>query len=292
MMKKPLIRPTSGGTHHGERPMRYHYWRTGYGLPLPLPLEFWVSHAGEYHCKANYITDNYDHTVGTVQFFYHIEGGADFRDGLVVKPVAIGDLFIIPKDRAFTYRAKSGMKYHWFAIEGNWPAMFYQQDRVLSLGYDAEVEQKFIELRETLILRQPGYTLQAVSIVFALMARIHDIAQYPSIPDSGYPDPVRNAITLLRENYAEPFSTAQTAEAVGLSPSHLRTLFEKWVGESPQQFHTRYRIDQAKRLLTQQSLTIYEVAHHIGYVDVRYFSRVFKQFTGVSPSQYAKQHLE
>ncbi len=288
-MKKHLVRPTAGGTHNGERPMRYHYWRTGYGTPLPLPLEFWVSLAGEYHCKPKYVTDSYESFVGTLQFFYHIQGQAHFQDKRLIKLIDAGDLIVVSKSTPFTYSAPDGMKYHWFALEGNWPALFYQQNRVLTLAYDAEIEQKFIELRETLILRQPGYALQAVSLVFALMARIHDISGYPAVPDSGYPDSVRNAIMLLHENYAEPYDAAKTATAVGLSPSYLRALFEKWVGESPQQFHTRYRIDQAKRLLTQQSLSISEVAYHVGYNDVRYFSRVFKQRTGVTPTQYAKR---
>jgi len=67
----------------------------------------------------------------------------------------------------------------------------------------------------------------------------------------------------------------------------LRALFEKWVGESPQQFHTRCRIDEARRLLNQDNLSISEIALRVGFHDPRYFSRVFKQVSGMPPSQYA-----
>ena len=89
-----------------------------------------------------------------------------------------------------------------------------------------------------------------------------------------------------------PFNAAQTADTVGLSQSHLRALFEKWVGEPPKRFHTRCRIDQAKRLLNEQRLSVFEVAFHLGFADVHHFSRVFKQITGMAPSHFAGlQHI-
>lgn len=129
-------------------------------------------------------------------------------------------------------------------------------------------------------MRQPGYPLKAVGVIYELMARIEEITRSPATAESTYPEAVRNAIVYLRENYMTPFDAAQTAAAVSLSQSHLRALFEKWIGESPQQFHTRCRIEQAKRLLSEQRLAVAEVALQVGFSDGRYFSRVFKQAYG------------
>jgi two-component system response regulator YesN len=67
----------------------------------------------------------------------------------------------------------------------------------------------------------------------------------------------------------------------------LRALFEKWVGESPKQFHTRTRIEQAVRLLREQELPVSTVALQVGFSDVRHFSRVVKHVTGQRPSEVA-----
>ncbi len=288
MVKQFLSRPITGGTNDGTRPVRYDYWRTGYGSANPVGLDFWVAQAGEYHCKPNYITGDFEHTH-RIQVFYHLMGEAIFKYQKHTVPVSKGDLLIIPPYQSFSYRAHQGMKHHWFALEGNWPRVFGNQSvHVRSLGYNAEVETKLVEIREALILRKPGYPLQAVGLFYELMAWIEEISGASTMPESAYPETVRNAIIFLRENYAAPFSAAETAMAVGLSQSHLRALFEKWLGESPKKFHTRYRIDQAKRLLNEQRLPVFEVAFHVGFTDARHFSRVFKQFTGVPPSQYTE----
>lgn len=291
MVKRLLTRPIAGGTNEGRRPVRYDYWRTGYGSPSPTRLDFWVAQAGEYYCKPGYVTGDFEHAQ-RIQIFYHLAGEATFQHTRRTVPVSRGDLFIIPAGYAFRYRAPGGMKHHWLALEGKWPRVLGSPEvHILALGYDAEVEAKLVEIRETLILRKLGFPLQAVGLFYELMARIEEIFRTAVMPESVYPETVRNAIIFLRENYAVPFSASETAAAVGLSQSHLRALFEKWLGESPKQFHTRYRIEQAKRLLSEQHLAVFEVAFHVGFLDARHFSRVFKQLTGTTPSGYAaRQH--
>jgi len=272
--------------HNATRPMRYDYWRMGYGSPPPPELDFCIIQAGEYHCKPNYATGNFDHTDHT-QVFYQIAGEAALKYSSGRRTVSNGDMLVIPPQRSFLYSSQRGLKYHWFAVAGAWPRVFGAPGiHVLSPGYDSEIEAMLVEMREILILRKPGYPLRSVGVFYELMARVEEISGSSTTPESTYPESVRNAIIFLRENYAIPFNAAHTAAAVGLSQSHLRALFEKWLGESPKQFHTRCRINQARRLLSEQRLPVFEVAYHVGFTDAHHFSRVFKKMTGVAPSHY------
>ena len=289
MVKSFPPHPMSGGTANGARPIRYNYWRTGYGSSLFPHLDFYVVQAGEYHCKPNYCTGDFEHTQHA-QFFYHIHGEAEFEYPGQRVAISQGDIFIVPPYHAFTYSSRKEIAYHWFALEGNWPQFIGSpQTQIFSIGSDPEIEDMFVEIREILILRKLGYPLRAIGVFYELLARLEEIAGASDAPESAYPETVRNAIIYLRENYAAAFNTAETAATVGLSPSHLRALFEKWVGESPKRFHTRCRINQAKRLLSEQNLPIGEVGFHVGFADVHHFSRVFKQMTGVAPSRYAER---
>ncbi|MCP4363084.1 MAG: AraC family transcriptional regulator [Chloroflexi bacterium] len=282
------IRPISGGTNDGIRPLRYDYWRTGYSAPLTPPPDLWVAQAGEYHCKPGYATGNFEHSQRT-QLFYHLQGKAVWGNGRTSIPVTRGDLLIFPAKHSFSYQSNEAIKHHWLGVEGDWPSQFAQQGLYhLSLAYDGDMEAKFVAMREALILRKPGHALQAIGLLYELMARVAELLGELAVSQSTYPDTVQNAITHLRENYAAKYEAATTAAAAGVSQSHLRALFEKWLGESPRQFHTRYRIEQAARLLNEQQLGVAEVAYHLGFADTRHFSRTFKRVMGTSPGNYRR----
>lgn len=288
MTKRLPKRPITGGTNQGLRPLQYDYWRVGYGTSESLPVEFWIDRAGEFHSKSgNYSASHLNHPEAT-QFYLHIDGRAEIEANGRVTAVSPGVLLAMPVGVPFTYRSRGVIRYHWFAIPGYWPNVLGESDKVhwLARGYDAELEAHFSEIRETLILGKSGYALRAIGVFYELLGRVVEISQPADKTTSVYPESVRNAITYLRETYTSPYDAASTAMAVGMSQSHLRALFEKWVGESPQQFHARCRINEARRLLYQNNLTISQVAMLVGFDDPRYFSRVFKQLTGVPPSLY------
>lgn len=293
MDKTPQVRapqrPIAGGTNDGVRPRRYDYWRTGYGSAPSPPVEFWVAQAGEYRCKSGYQTGDFEHGDRT-QAFYHLSGRATFRHSGRREPVEPGDFLLIPPGVPFRYAAPDGMQHHWFALDGLWPAVLGPpKPSRTPLGYDREFENLLVEMREVLILQQPGSSLRALGVFYHLLARRAEILAVASGASEPRPEPVRNAIVYLRENYAEAFNAAQTASAAGVSTSHLRALFDRWAGESPKRFHTRCRIDQARRLIIEQHLTVTEVAHHVGFDDPAHFSRVFKRITGVAPSAYGAE---
>lgn len=282
----PPLRPISGGTNDGMRPLLYDYWRTGYGVPIIPKPDLWVALAGEYHCKPGYATGSYEHS-DRIQLFYHLEGKAVLGNGRVTIPITRGDLLIFPPDHQFVYQSDEAIKHHWIGADGIWPPLFAQQGlHHLSLAYDSGIEAKFVAIREVLILRKTGHGLQAIGLLYELMARVVELLGRTAVSQTIYPDTVQNAIIHLRENYAEKYEAATTAAAAGVSQSHLRALFEKWLSESPRQFHTRYRIEQAVRLLSEQKLSVTEVAYHLGFADTRHFSRTFKRVMGLSPGKY------
>ena len=79
---------------------------------------------------------------------------------------------------------------------------------------------------------------------------------------------------------------------MGISRSHLYRLFMKHISMPPNEYLTRYRIQKASLLLEASNLSVGEAAYSTGFSDQLYFSRVFKKYKGISPSQYSKRsHL-
>jgi len=95
----------------------------------------------------------------------------------------------------------------------------------------------------------------------------------------------------LRDHYHEDVSLNELAAMVYLSEGHFCREFKKQTGWSFVEYVTLLRVEQAKRLLGDFSMRIYEVSEKVGYRDSRYFSQVFRKTTGMTPTEFRK-HLK
>jgi AraC-like DNA-binding protein len=90
----------------------------------------------------------------------------------------------------------------------------------------------------------------------------------------------------LRQNFAYPLTRESVADHFHLSAGHVSRVFrsEGLIGFN--EYLNRVRIDRAKFLLRSHQLSLDEVTTKCGYADTAYFCRVFKRFTGVTPTDY------
>jgi AraC-like DNA-binding protein/mannose-6-phosphate isomerase-like protein (cupin superfamily) len=90
----------------------------------------------------------------------------------------------------------------------------------------------------------------------------------------------------LRTNFDKQVSLTDAAEVVGLTPTYLAHLVKKETGKTFLELLTERRLDRAKELMLHSSLSIARIAESAGFSDFAYFTRRFKQLTGVSPSRF------
>ncbi|GIO34478.1 MULTISPECIES: response regulator [Paenibacillus] len=93
------------------------------------------------------------------------------------------------------------------------------------------------------------------------------------------------ATQYIQQFYHQEISLQSISSLVHLSKNYFANLFKKEVGESFLEYLTRIRIEKAKSLLTGE-LKAGDVGSLVGIHDPKYFSKVFKKITGVSPSEY------
>ena len=103
---------------------------------------------------------------------------------------------------------------------------------------------------------------------------------------------LNNIISRIHACPAEPFDLDNWAAQCGLTKSYFIQLFKKTTGLPPYHYLTTYRIQQARHLLLFSDLSVGEIGRTCGYLDYNYFSRLFRKFEGVSPSQFRKGKQE
>ncbi len=99
---------------------------------------------------------------------------------------------------------------------------------------------------------------------------------------------VERAVARIRESPADAPPVADLARAAGYSVDHFSRIFARVVGEGPQEHVINARIERARLLLAESSLSVGMIAEALGFRDGFFFSRQFRQRTGRTPTEYRK----
>lgn len=124
--------------------------------------------------------------------------------------------------------------------------------------------------------------VRSIRLVMPLPACQHADAPY------NY-DFVRDVTRVITEHYSDPeLSLSQVARELPTSPSKLSRVLNKHVGVSFRQLLRHIRIEEAKRMLASHRYSVKEVAARVGFSDSHYFSRSFKEMTGLNATEYVQ----
>jgi AraC-like DNA-binding protein len=154
-----------------------------------------------------------------------------------------------------------------------------------------EEHQPFLTTCNTLLheyhLRQPGWEMITQSLFAVLMSYFTRWQDRSTAP----PYVAQLKSILVRNLHDVDFDTGAAMRQLPVSPNHLRRAFVKSTGKTPLQFLIDMRINEARMLLAMGGYEVKEVAMRCGFNDPYYFSRMFKQTAGVSPTQFAMKTM-
>lgn len=99
---------------------------------------------------------------------------------------------------------------------------------------------------------------------------------------------VRKAESLIKEFYNTGITLDEIAVKLNITPEYLGTQFHKETGMTYSAYMKDYRITKAKELLISTNLKLYDISDKVGYQDPKYFSKVFREVTGMLPAEYRR----
>ncbi|MBE5940840.1 MAG: AraC family transcriptional regulator [Lachnospiraceae bacterium] len=208
-----------------------------------------------------------------------------------------GDVFLVKPDTEVFYEADehNPWSYMWVGFNGI-KAMSYLE----SAGLDGQnvttkcentplifsyIQQMIMCRHLTLAneLRRESALLQILSV---LMEEYKGTLPKEERYDYPYQIYVDQALDYIQHNFKSNIKINDLASYIGIDRSYLTNIFKHVTKLSPQEYLMRYRMEQSMNMLRKTDMKIGDVAESVGYHDQLTFSKMFKKFTGVSPSEY------
>jgi two-component system response regulator YesN len=107
--------------------------------------------------------------------------------------------------------------------------------------------------------------------------------------DNATSEMIENVKSYIHSNYNKDISLDLIADNFHFTPSYISILFKTYSNVGFKEYLISVRIEEAKRLLKETSLKVYEIAQNSGYNDASYFVKLFKKEVGVSPNKYRRR---
>ena len=101
-------------------------------------------------------------------------------------------------------------------------------------------------------------------------------------------DTIDQILEYIKTNYREPLTLSSLAKRYNFNPAYLGRMIKRKTGVKFNTFLNQYRIVIAKEFLIEGKRSINEIAEIVGYNDINYFCKCFKEFNGMTPKEYQK----
>ena len=96
----------------------------------------------------------------------------------------------------------------------------------------------------------------------------------------------------LKERVKENISLQETAQHFGYSVSNIQKIFKAVTGQSIIVYFNKLKLEEAKRLIIENSMTFSQISSYLSFSNPNYFSRIFKTTVGMTPTEYANLHQQ
>jgi AraC-like DNA-binding protein len=157
-----------------------------------------------------------------------------------------------------------------------------------SVAGDAELQHSFWLAADHLTNEEACEPIVTTGVLLTLLGQIHGrlaVSTRAAPPPS---DIAREIHRLLQNRVQHRLGIPQIAASVGVSPTRAKRAFHEAYGCGIMNYFNHLKILQAKRLLCDPSLTIEQISARLSFANPAYFSRVFTQHTGESPSTFRR----
>lgn len=174
--------------------------------------------------------------------------------------------------------------------------LVFERKTILTASGDGEIHRQLeniiLEMRKEYVKKEEGFRL-------AIKARLYDLALlllrkvparqlYESelMKRKQRNELLERIFSYVHDNFSKPLDLDAAADAANLSKYYFSRFFKKQTGQTFHTYLSRIRVSHAEELLVGSDLPVTEIAYVSGFASLKTFNRLFRTYTGTSPSRY------
>lgn len=235
--------------------------------------------------------DSVGHIGENDLFFFVLEGECFLSvdsENYIIKP---GQLAFLPKGkrRAYTHVSKRFSMYEmaFSATCENENLMkllgLTEENFVVNISDTEKLSALFESSHRKELYKNPLYDLGWCANIINIIRMYANERQKRNSIESQF---FKTVLDYMSNHYNESLKTEQLAEIVHLQPTYFIKRFKKNYGLPPISYFNRMKMYKAMGMLSGTDLPIEKIAKNVGICDTSYFTRVFKKYCNITPSQY------
>lgn len=248
------------------------------------------------HPSGYYFTYEKGRILNEYQINYITDGAGVFENQGGKIKIVPGSLIFIKPGEWHRYKPKksTGWVEHYVGFSGYiahqmfgrpW---FTQKNSVVEVGSREEIIDTYYKIFNYLREEKPGYQQVCAGMIMKLLGFIVSMDKQKDFSGKRVEKIIQNACFSIRENVEAEINFQSFAEENNIGYSYFRKMFKKYTGVPPVQYHLDLKILRAKEMLLYTDKSVKEISYELGFQSIYYFSRIFKNKLGVSPSEIRK----
>ncbi len=246
------------------------------------------------HPSGYFFTWEQGRTLQEYQLNYITKGGGILETNTGIFPVKTGSLLVIfpniwhrYKPNSHTGWTENYIGFNGTAVENFMNHKIFSPDKpVIQIGEREEILDTFLRIFSLTEHEKPGFQQIASGLIIELLGYLVAFEKQKEFSGKRIEKIIEEARYKMRTETGQNFDIEKFAEEHNVGYSWFRRMFKNYTGLSPRQYCIQLKIMRAKELLASTNLSVKEISYELGFESIHYFSRMFKQKTGKSPTEF------
>lgn len=211
------------------------------------------------------------------------------------KPFGKGDGYLVVPNELdiITSDEQEPCEYYWIMFHGRRARDLLKNCNLVPHNGIFHIPQaeKCVEIIKNALFTQYNNSVEEANALQAVLFQLVAIhASDAAIASTNSSSMAKSIAQYIKSNYYNPLRISDIAKNFYITRSYMYTLFKQEMGVSPKEYLIEQRIEKAKAFLSsdEHRMTIKEISYAVGFTDPLYFSNVFRERTGRTPTEYRK----